>query len=104
MNTSNINSYISSLKTKVLRIFLIVCTVLIPVLACLEIKKGDMLNFFVEIFFELPIVIALIFSLRGNYKVPSIITVCSVYVLALLLSLIVKPTGGTTNISITVHT
>lgn len=86
--------YVFKLKFKILKIILIICAVLIPVLAFLELKKGDMSNFLTEIFFEIPIIIGIIFAFRGNFRVPASILVVSVYVLASVMSMVVKPTGS----------
>lgn len=93
-NEEKDSMYVFNLKFKILKIILLICTILIPVLALLEIKKGDYVNFIIEIIFELPILIGLVLSLRGNFKVPSTILVVSVYLLATALSMIVKPTGS----------
>lgn len=94
MNEKNESIYVFNLKFKILKIILIICTILIPILAFLEIKKGDIANFVVEIIFEIPILTGLILSLKGNFKIPSSILVTSVYLLSTVLSMIVKSTGS----------
>lgn len=86
--------YIYNLRVRSLRIILIICFLLIPVMAYLEIQKNDFRNFIVEISFELPILIALILSFKGFFKASSIILSVSAYIFATLLSLVVKPAGA----------
>ena len=85
--------FVFQLKLRILRIICVVLAVLIPVLAFLEIKKGDMMNFVVEIVFELPILIALILAFKRVYKVSASILVICAYILMALMSFVVKPTG-----------
>lgn len=92
-NVNGVNDYVIQLKSKILKIICVVLAILIPVLAFLEIKKGDMTNFFVEIVFEVPVLIALILALKNKYRGSYTLVIISAYLLMTIMSLIVKPTG-----------
>lgn len=92
-NVKDVNDYVIQLKSKILKIICVVLAILIPVLAFLEIKKGDMTNFFVEIGFEVPILIALILAFKNKYRGSYTLVIISAYLLMTIMSLIVKPTG-----------
>lgn len=87
------SNYVKTLKNSILKIILIICLLLIPVLALLEYLSGKYLNFFVEIAFEFPLLVALLFLLKKRYRIASNILVISAYLMTSLLSMIVKPTG-----------
>lgn len=94
-NIKNIedSNYVHSLKTRILKIILLLCSILIPILAFLEFLDGDIINFTVEIIFELPIIISFILLLRGKYRGSSNLLVIVAFLMMSLLSMIVKPTG-----------
>lgn len=92
-NSKNTNDNVIIVKSKLLKIICIILAVVLPVLAFLEIKKGDMVNFYVEIAFELPILVALILGLCNKYRASYSILIACAYSLLTVMSLIVKPTG-----------
>lgn len=85
--------FVLQLRNSVLKLISIIVTVMLPVLALLEIKKGDLLNFAIEIFFELPLLIELVLVFKKKYKPASVILTICAYCLLGMLSFIVKPTG-----------
>lgn len=87
------NNFVHSLKSRSLKIILIICLLLIPVLAILEFIDGDMINFFVEAVFEIPVLLSFILLIRGKYRGGSNLLVITAFVMMSLLSMIVKPTG-----------
>lgn len=87
-------SYVQSLKNKILKIIILVLLILLPSLALLEYLQQKYLNFFVEIFFEIPLFVAFILLVKKKYRISSDILVISGYVLMSLLCLIVKPSGA----------
>lgn len=80
-------------KAALLKVILIVCIVLIPILAFLEVKKGDVSNAITEVVFVIPLLIGLIALRKNNYRVASDILIISGYCLTGLLSFVVKETG-----------
>lgn len=93
-NIKSINTeYVRSLKTRSLKIILTICLILLPVLALMEFLDGDMINFAVEIVFEIPVLLSFIFIFRKKYRISSNLLVITAFVMMSLLSMIVKPTG-----------
>ncbi len=86
-------NYVQMLRTRTLRLIILIVLVLIPVLAIMELKKGDRTNFLVEICFELPILISFILLCCNKYKASSALVVLSAFVMMSMMSLIVKETG-----------
>ena len=88
------SGYVIKLKQRILSIINLICIFLVPILAILEYTQHKMLNFYVEIVFELPILVGFICLRKKKYRAASNIMVISCYILASLLSLIVKPAGA----------
>lgn len=90
---TNDELFVKQLRLGVLKIISVTVSVLLPILALLEIKKGDFLNFGIEIFFELPLLVAVFLAFKNKYKYSSALLVICAYGLMSMLSFIVKPTG-----------